>query len=328
MSSTIHIVGANLTARIVGQHPVVRANPVPDHVMPDDHVIVVASSYWDIELLDDMARAADHRWIYCSDMSLTSMIGRVRSAQRQPCKVMVSSDDLAWSLLHSTNIGQVYNVSGLIWASDAIANLEPRPWASRAKRVILGSWTAIHQPNFFLDLVDMWYEQGPCDVEFVILNATALHLQDPTSLSRALDMQTQGKVRILDAVDRKTYFDIMQHGRVLVDCGLGGATEVMCWADSLGLNLLVPACHGKAEFLAHDPNRLYVPWSIDDAFIKLTQLIERQHHNVGLASAWSDRVVDRMVEVIDNPQCQWLRDIQNCPAHFTQPRYHVVKIEE
>ena len=74
-------------------------------------------------------------------------------------------------------------------------------------------------------------------------------------------------------------------------------------------------------------NRLYVPWSIDDAYHKLQNLLRAPHHNIGLISDWNDGTVDRIVDIISGLGGQFNRAVKRYRDHVAQPKYHVVKIE-
>jgi hypothetical protein len=79
--------------------------------------------------------------------------------------------------------------------------------------------------------------------------------------------------------------------------------------------------------LANDPERLYVPWSIDDAYHKVQNALYAPHHNMGLISAWNDGTVDRIVDIITGQGEQWNRAGNRYRDHVAHEKYQVVKIE-
>ena len=83
----------------------------------------------------------------------------------------------------------------------------------------------------------------------------------------------------------------------------------------------------KEEGFGLDPNRLYVPWSIDDAFHKLENLLNAPHHNMGLISDWTDGTVDRIVDILEGKGEQWNRAGNRYRDHVSQAKYSVRKIE-
>lgn len=99
-------------------------------------------------------------------------------------------------------------------------------------------------------------------------------------------------------------------------------------ADALGCNVLYPAYRSFPETFANDPDRLYVPWSIDDAENKLTNLLENPHHNMGLISDWTDGTIDRVIDIMEGNGEQWLRTGNRYRDHVAGAKYAVTKIEE
>jgi hypothetical protein len=99
-------------------------------------------------------------------------------------------------------------------------------------------------------------------------------------------------------------------------------------ADALGCNVLYPAYRSFPETFAHDPNRLYVPWSIDDAFVKLQLLLQEPHHNQGLISDWNDGTIARCVDIMQGKGEQWFRGGKTYRNHVAESKYPVVKVEE
>jgi hypothetical protein len=95
----------------------------------------------------------------------------------------------------------------------------------------------------------------------------------------------------------------------------------------LGCNVLYPAYRSFPETFADDPNRLYVPWSIDDAYHKLENLLQAPHHNMGLISDWTDGTVDRVVDILEGKGEQWNRAGNRYRDHVSQAKYHVRKIK-
>jgi hypothetical protein len=96
----------------------------------------------------------------------------------------------------------------------------------------------------------------------------------------------------------------------------------------LGCNVLYPAYRSFPETFADDPQRLYVPWSIDDAYIKLGLLLHEPHHNMGLISDWTNGTIDRCIDIMEGQGEQWRRMGQRYRDEVSQAKYQVVKIEE
>jgi hypothetical protein len=91
--------------------------------------------------------------------------------------------------------------------------------------------------------------------------------------------------------------------------------------------VLYPAYRSFPETFANDPNRLYIPWSIDDAYAKLQPLLNAPHARMGKLSDWTDGTVDRVVDIITGQGEQWNRAGNRYRDHVAYEKYSIVKIE-
>jgi hypothetical protein len=115
---------------------------------------------------------------------------------------------------------------------------------------------------------------------------------------------------------------------VLFNCALQDwVSNTVSEADALGCNVLYPAYRSFPETFANDTDRLYIPWSIDDAQNKLGGLLHRPHHNMGLISDWNDGTIDRVCDILEGTGEDWLRSGRNYRDHVAAAKYQVVKIE-
>ena len=168
------------------------------------------------------------------------------------------------------------------------------------------------------------------DVEFAVFcGGRELRSNNPDYITRAEAMERAGALKIYDGLLKNTYYELLNDSRVLFNCALQDwVSNTVSEADTLGCNVLYPAYRSFPETFANDPNRLYVPWSIDDAFTKLELLLEQPHHNMGLISRWTHDTVDRVVDIITGQGEQWNRSGNRYRDHVASAKYHVNKIEE
>lgn len=229
----------------------------------------------------------------------------------------------------------IYNISGLAFGKEEVleriggkANI--KPFDQRAMRVgFAARWDQEKQPGFFMDLIDMWNFQGPYPVEFAIFSGGPLRSNNPEFVSRARVLEQEGKLKIYENLNKNDYYNLLNDTRVLFNCALQDwVSNTVSEADTLGCNVLYPAYRSFPETFADDPNRLYVPWSIDDAYIKLGQLLQEPHHNMGLISDWTNGTIDRCIDIMEGKGEQWLRMDRRYRDHVAKAKYHVVKIEE
>lgn len=228
----------------------------------------------------------------------------------------------------------IYNISGLAFGKDEVLERiggadNIRAFHERPRRVgFAARFDQEKQPGFFMDLVDMVHDQGPVGVEFCIYSGGPLRSNNQDYVRRARDMQAQGRLTIHDNLSKNDYYALLNNTRVLFNCALQDwVSNTVSEADTLGCNVLYPAYRSFPETFANDPNRLYVPWSIDDAYHKLQNLLRDPHHNMGLISDWNDATIDRIVDIVTDQGQQWNRAGNRYRDHVTHEKYQVVKIE-
>ena len=230
----------------------------------------------------------------------------------------------------------IYNISGLAFGKvevleriGGVQNL--KPFADRKQRVVFAArFDQEKQPGFFMDLVEMFHAQynGHHPVEFAILQGGPLRSNNPEYVERAQQLQREGKLDIYENLKKNDYYNLVNDSRVMFNCALQDwVSNTVSEADTLGCNVLYPAYRSFPETFADDPNRLYVPWSIDDAFHKLENLLNAPHHNMGLISDWTDGTVDRIVDILEGKGEQWNRAGNRYRDHVSQAKYPVRKIE-
>jgi hypothetical protein len=143
-------------------------------------------------------------------------------------------------------------------------------------------------------------------------------------------MQEAGQLTIYEGLNKNDYYALLNDTRVLFNCALQDwVSNTVSEADTLGCNVLYPAYRSFPETFANDPDRLYVPWSIDDAFHKLGNLLKTPHHNMGLISDWNNGTVDRIVDIISHPTKNrlWYRGSNRYRENVAEAKYAVNKIE-
>lgn len=229
----------------------------------------------------------------------------------------------------------IYNISGLAFGKEEVleriggkANI--KPFADRSRRVgFAARFDQEKQPGFFMDLIEMYHELTPEPCEFAIYSGGPLRSNNPEYVERARRMEAQGKLKIFDKISKNEYYAHLNNTRVLFNCALQDwVSNTVSEADTLGCNVLYPAYRSFPETFANDSNRLYIPWSIDDAYHKMCNLLQTPHHNMGLISDWNNRTVDRIVDIITGQGSQWDRSGPRYRDHVPHEKYQVVKVEK
>jgi hypothetical protein len=229
----------------------------------------------------------------------------------------------------------IYNISGLAFGKEEVleriggsANI--RPFANRPRRVgFAARFDQEKQPGFFMDLIEMYHELTTEPCEFAIYSGGSLRSNNPEYVTRAREMEAAGKLKIYDNISKNEYYAHVNNTRVLFNCALQDwVSNTVSEADTLGCNVLYPAYRSFPETFANDPNRLYVPWSIDDAYHKMQNLLREPHHNMGLISDWNNGTIDRVIDIMTGQGEQWNRAGNRYRDHTAHEKYQVRRIEE
>jgi hypothetical protein len=229
----------------------------------------------------------------------------------------------------------IYNISGLAFGKDEVlervgGSSKITPFADRPRRVgFAARFDQEKQPGFFMDLIEMYHELTPEPCEFAIYSGGPLRSNNPEYVQRARRMEAEGRLKIYDNISKNEYYAHLNNTRVLFNCALQDwVSNTVSEADTLGCNVLYPAYRSFPETFANDPNRLYIPWSIDDAYHKMCNLLQTPHHNMGLISDWNNGTVDRIVDIITGQGAQWDRSGSRYRDHVPHEKYQVVKIKK
>jgi hypothetical protein len=166
----------------------------------------------------------------------------------------------------------------------------------------------------------------PC--EFAIFSGGPLRSNNPEYITRARQMEREGKLKIYENLSKNDYYDLLNNTRVLFNCALQDwVSNTVSEADTLGANVVFPAYRSFPETFANDPERLYVPWSIDDAYHKMQNMLHKPHHNMGLISDWNNSTIDRVIDIMQGQGEQWNRAGNRYRDHTAHEKYQVVKVE-
>lgn len=228
----------------------------------------------------------------------------------------------------------IYNISGLAFGKEEVLERiggaeNIRPFAARKRRVgFAARFDQEKQPGFFMDIAERFQENNT-DVTFAIFSGGPLRSNNPEFVARARDLAAKGLLEIHENLTKNEYYALVNDSRVLFNCALQDwVSNTVSEADTLGCNVLYPAYRSFPETFANDPNRLYVPWSEDDAYEKLKLLLNEPHHNMGLISDWNNGTVDRIVDILtDNHRDRWDRSGNRYRDHVARAKYPVRKIE-
>ena len=221
----------------------------------------------------------------------------------------------------------IYNISGLAFGkSEVIERVggKIKPFNDRRLRVVFSArWDQEKQPDFYMDLIDAWHVRYPSkDVEFVVCSGGELKSNNDSYMARTRKMVADGKLTIYDNLDKNKYYEIVNDSRVVFNCALQDwVSNTVSEADALGCNVLYPAYRSFPETFANDPERLYIPWSIDDAIAKLDVLLKKAHPNMGKISDYTDGTIDRICDILEGKGSKYLRISSDYRKHTREAKY-------
>jgi hypothetical protein len=209
----------------------------------------------------------------------------------------------------------IYNISGLAFGKEEVQERvgnQIRPFQDRKMRVVFAArWDQEKQPDFYMDLIEHYMQHGKHreNIEFAILQGGTLRSNDQRYVDRARQMQSDNLLTIHENLKKNEYYAILNDSRVMFNCALQDwVSNTVSEADALGCNVLYPAYRSFPETFANDHERLYVPWSMEDAFNKLEVLLENPHKNQGKISDWTNGTIDRVVDIMLGDGEEWLRN--------------------
>ena len=127
-------------------------------------------------------------------------------------------------------------------------------------------------------------------------------------MARTRSLQERGLLTIYEDLEKNDYYNLLNNTRLLFNCALQDwVSNTASEADTLGCNVLYPAYRSFPETFANDNERLYVPWSLEDALSKLEKLIRKPHPNMGKISARNDSTIDRICDILEGKGEDMLR---------------------
>ena len=220
----------------------------------------------------------------------------------------------------------IYNISGLAFGKDEVRGRvqgELKPFDQRAFRVgFAARWDQEKQPDFFMDLIELWAERHPGErLEFALFSGAKLKSNNDSYMARTRDLQARGLLTIYEDLEKNDYYSLLNDTRVLFNCALQDwVSNTVSEADTLGANVLYPAYRSFPESFGNDHTRMYVPWSLEDAIIKLEKLI-RKPHNQGNISDWTNGTIDRIVDILEGNGEQWKRMDTDYRKHTSETKF-------
>lgn len=220
----------------------------------------------------------------------------------------------------------IYNISGLAFGKSEVLGRVNKitPFHDRRHRVVFSArWDQEKQPDFYMDIIEAWAKRHPNNsVEFCICSGAKLRSNNDSYMKRTYDLVERDMLRIYEDLEKDDYYDIVNNSRVVFNCALQDwVSNTVSEADALGCNVLYPAYRSFPETFANDPERLYIPWSVEDALDKLEKLLKKPHAAIGKISTYNDGTIDRIVDILEGNGQSMLRMSTDYRKHTRESKY-------
>jgi len=241
--------------------------------------------------------------------------------------VLASSEEMVMHIKVAGWEAPIYNISGLAFGKKEVqsrVNYQINNFNDRTKRVAFSArWDQEKQPDFYMDLIEEWYNRNSnSDVEFAVFSGSTLRSNNNDYMARTKHLVQAKQLKVYENLSKNDYYNLLNDTRVLFNCALQDwVSNTVSEADALGCNVLFPAYRSFPETFANDHQRLYVPWSIDDAINKLETLLEFPHTSIGKISDYTDQTIDRICDVLEGKGEHMLRMSTDYRKHTKESKY-------
>ena len=237
--------------------------------------------------------------------------------------ILASNEEMVAHMKIAGWTAPLYNISGLAFNKEEVrerVNNIITPWEERPYRVVFSSrWDQEKQPDFYMDLSERYRDTN---VEFCVVQGGELRSNNHKFIDRARDLEKQGILKIYENLKKEEYYNILNQSRVTLNSALQDWTSnTVSEADALGCNVLFPAYRSFPEIFSNDHQRLYIPWSLDDAQEKLDRLLQTPSPNMGRISDWTSSTIDRYIDIMSGNGEQWRRDGTRYRDRVSEQKY-------
>lgn len=242
--------------------------------------------------------------------------------------VLATSEEMVMNMKIAGWTAPIYNISGLAFGKQEVRNwigeISILPFEEKAMRVgFAARWDQEKQPDFYLDLIEAWNNDlTKPTVEFCLYSGSVLKSNNQSYIERTVALEEKGWLMIREDLSKQQYYDHLNGTRVLFNCALQDwVSNTVSEADALGCNVLYPAYRSFPEVFANDHERMYIPWSLEDAMNKLEKLLATPHKNIGKISDWTNGTIDRICDIMEGNGEEWLRMSTDYRNHTRKDKY-------
>lgn len=223
--------------------------------------------------------------------------------------ILMANTEMGWHMrVGMLNTSSLY-VTGLPFDSREVLNRlgrELKPLNQRTNRVAFCSrWDKEKQPWFYMDLIESYIENNPDSYpEFCILTGSkTLRSNVPEYVERARKLEEKSYLKIYEGLSKDQYYDLLADSRVHFTCNLQEwVGNTVNEASTFGVLPLHGAYRAFPETLFNEARHLYVPWSIEDAESKLSELLLNPIDTKNICERRrieADKCIDRTIDILE-----------------------------
>ena len=240
--------------------------------------------------------------------------------------VLATNEEMVAHMRIAGWTANIYNISGLAFGKSEVINRveKIKPFHDRKQRVVFSArWDQEKQPDFYMDLIDLWNKHHINNgVEFCVCSGSKLKSNNDSYMARTNKMREEGKLVVYENLEKNEYYEILVNSRVVFNCALQDwVSNTVSEGDALGCNLLYPAYRSFPETFSNDHERMYVPWSLEDALDKLEKLLKKPHKNMGKISDYNGKTIDRICDILEGHGDQYLRMNSDYRKYTREAKY-------
>lgn len=241
--------------------------------------------------------------------------------------VLATNEEMVAHMRIANWTAPIYNISGLAFGKAEVrarVNDYIKPWADRSNRIFFAArFDQEKQPDFYMDLIErVKSTEWGRHYEFAVFSGGPLRSNNQKYLDRAHQMEEHGLLKIYKDLKKNEYYDLVNDSKLIFNCALQDwVSNTVSEADALGCNVLYPAYRSFPETFANDHERMYIPWSMDDAVNKLQILMQAPHRDQGKISDWNNGTIGRIIDIIQGQGEQWNRAGNRYRDHVAEAKY-------
>ena len=236
--------------------------------------------------------------------------------------VLASNEEMVANMKIANWKAPIYNISGLAFNKQEVqSRVESiKMFPARRRRVVFAArWDQEKQPDFFMDIAE---KLKTSEIEFAVVQGGPLRSNNPEYIERARKLEQEGILSIYENLSKNQYYEMLNDSKLMFNCALQDWTSnTVSEADALGCNVLFPAYRSFPEIFNNDAERLYIPWSINDAVSKIKKLLITPHERQGQISDWTDQTVDRCIDIMQGNGEDWSRNDNRYRDHVSKDKY-------